>query len=58
MAPPSGVPGGLFPPTPGAATGSQRAGDTLGSLGALIFLFKPDLMFSKRHRLDSRSLYF
>ena len=56
MAPPSGVPGGLS--HPGAATGSQGAGDSLGSLGALIFLLKPDLMFSKMHRLDTRSLYF
>ena len=45
VVPPSGVPGGLS--HPGAATGSQGAGDSLGSLGALIFLLKPDLMFSK-----------
>lgn len=47
----SGVPGGLF--HPGAATGSQGAGDGLGALGTLIFLFTLDLMFSKLHRLHS-----
>ena len=51
MTPLSGVPGGLF--HPGAATGSQGAWGSLGPLGTLIFLFKLDLMFSKRHRLDS-----